>query len=311
MRVSSAMLTRQAMENIESSYNKLSKAHTQVSTGKKYIKASESPIEASRVNRLKMEQQEIYKYFSNIDNSRVIVDDTEIALRDINESIQRVKELASNANNGALSLEDREAICIEIEQCKEQIVANLNATSNGKYIFGGYNSKFSPITGDAGAYEYNETDLIGMTTVERDDYLSESVVVNVNEGVQINLMLSALEVIGYGEDNLLNNIDNIITQLKTEPLDTDNLEIQMDIFNNHFDNVLKNVTKIGATTNRLDSIKAQLERKDFAIKTKISNVEDIDVEEAILNYKLAEQAYNSTLMISGKTIQLSLMDYMR
>ncbi|MBN2853891.1 MAG: hypothetical protein JXQ23_14265 [Clostridia bacterium] len=311
MRISSSMMTRQAMENIEKSYSKVANTSNQVATGKRYASASESPVDFHMVNSLKLEQGEITKYFSNIENARVSVSDTEIALKDINESFQRIKELSSNAMNASVSLSDREAICIEIEQCKQQIISNLNSQSAGRFLFGGFNSKFPPIKENAGLLEYNGTVISTMTDLEKDSFISEKVVVNVSKGIKVDLKISALEIIGTGDNNLLNNIDKIISELRNEPLSSDELKNQVDILDDHFDNVLLQLTKIGATTNRLDAIVSQLTQKQTAISEKISGIEDIDIEEAILNYKLAEQAYNSTLSISGKSIQLSLMDYLR
>jgi flagellar hook-associated protein 3 FlgL len=309
MRITNGMMARRSMKDIEMAYKKLSDTSYSVSTGKKYENTYDDPVSANSLNRLKSDKKDITKYYSNIDNATAAISDMETAVKDINSCMQKIMELFTNANNSSLSSSAKESLCQEIQQYKEQIITDLNYSSSGVYIFGGFNTKNKPVTAVDGVYGYNGIDTLLMTAEETASALSEKVTVNISKGMSMDIRISALEIMGTGENNLLNNIDALTDVIRADEFNDESYTALNKVLEDNYDTVLINITKIGAATNRIDSVKTQLKSRESTLNDRISDVEDIDTEKAILNYKLAEQAYEASLSASVSAIQLSLLDF--
>lgn len=311
MRITHNMMARRSMVDIEAAYKKLSDASYSFSTGKKHENAHDDPIAANILNRIKSDKKDIAKYYSNIDNATSAINDMEMTLKDTNSCMQKILELFNNANNATISPSAKEFICNEIQQYKEQIITNLNYSSSGICIFGGFNTKSAPITFNSGAYHYNGINISLMTPEQISKSLGEKVTVNINKGMSMDIRISALEIMGSGPGNLLNNIDSIISLIRADEFNSESYTALNKVFEGNYDRILTNITKIGVAANRLSSVKSQLNSREATLKDRISDIEDIDAEKAILNYKLAEHAYEASLAASASAIQLSLLDFLR
>src|SRR6056297_1435089 len=189
MRVSSRMLSRQVMTNLNSLYNNLAKSHTQVSTGKRFQKASEDPIRAVRSMDLSINNERNEQYLTNIDKARSIYRETEDSLMAVSDSIAGVKDNLLRGLNSTYNYEDRIVLAKEVEQLKENIVTQLNKEYSGKYYFGGYNTSKAPFKEDVnGEMMYNDqiiedivetqADIIDPVTEEAyENYMKENVFV--------------------------------------------------------------------------------------------------------------------------------------
>ncbi len=69
------------------------------------------------------------------------------------------------------------------------------------------------------------------------------------------------------------------------------------------------IAHFGAKTNRLDIKKYIYSELKLSSKAKLSDIEDTDLAEAILNLKTKEVAYQAALTAASKVMQLSLADF--
>lgn len=77
------------------------------------------------------------------------------------------------------------------------------------------------------------------------------------------------------------------------------------------DHVMKMQADIGGRTNRLDIVESRLEDNEYMYTVMKSDVEDIDLAEIVMWYKMAESVYNAALSSGAQIMQPSLMDYLR
>jgi flagellar hook-associated protein 3 FlgL len=283
----------------------------QVSTGLKYQSPSDDPYSANTAMILKTELSSLEQYMENGDMAQSLLSNTETALMDINDSVQDIQTIIVGASTATMGETERYAYAEELAQIKENIMTVLNTTNAGRYIFGGYNTNNLPITNDGTNNLYNNQDLTAMTENEYDDWINEKIAINIGTGVQIEATMTALEVIGEGEDNLLGTIDKVIDLLKTEPFDDDAMEVQQGIMDEHFERVLYRLSEVGGKQKRLDMVYDSSEDRQLDLEELISKTEDVDLEEATIEFLMAEQAYTATLSSSADIIQPSLLDYLK
>ena len=75
--------------------------------------------------------------------------------------------------------------------------------------------------------------------------------------------------------------------------------------------VLRFQAEVVAKSKRLEITKSRLEGLEINLQTLISKTEDIDVAEAIMQFKMQENAYRLALDTTARIIQPTLMDFLR
>lgn len=77
------------------------------------------------------------------------------------------------------------------------------------------------------------------------------------------------------------------------------------------ENALTLRAEVGAKTNRLEMTSKRLSSEELNFTTVLSENEDVDEAEIIMKFKMAEAVYNASLAMGGKTIQSTLVDFLR
>src|SRR5690606_19488348 len=80
----------------------------------------------------------------------------EVTLNSVNTILLRVRELAGQAGNGALSADDRTAIAAELGEREDELLSLMNTrNARGEYLFSGFQGKTQPfVRGADGSYSY-------------------------------------------------------------------------------------------------------------------------------------------------------------
>lgn len=310
MRVTQSMVCEDAIRNINQAYGKLIATQLQVSSGKIRSNPSDDPCGASTSLYLSAKAGRLEQYASNVNSARTLVRETESALTGIGECLQSIKELVIQASSNTLSQSEREDICAEIAQYRDQILVCLNASGSGGYILGGYNTNNTPVTESDGTVCYNGVALVDMDDAQCGALSAQTVSVTVADGIQMKAAITALDVTGYGAGNLFATLDALMLELSRSDPDETALDGLRERLDEHYDRVLTRLTETGGKENRLDMIEARLKKSQLAVEDLISRNDDVDIEESIIRYAMAEQAYEATLSVSGRTVRTSLLDYL-
>ncbi|MDH5622561.1 MAG: flagellar hook-associated protein FlgL, partial [Gammaproteobacteria bacterium] len=126
MRVS----TRGAYEHGLSAMQRLQSAldHTQrqISSGRRILTPSDDPIAASRALQIRESIGRLSQFDRNSNIAANRLSQEESALNSVNNVLQRVRELALQANNATQSNESRQQIAVEMRQQLDQLVQLAN-----------------------------------------------------------------------------------------------------------------------------------------------------------------------------------------
>ncbi|MGE4284120.1 MAG: flagellar hook-associated protein FlgL [Clostridia bacterium] len=144
MRVTNNMMVRNMMTTMNKNLNRMSTYQYQMSSGKKIKVASDDPIVAARSMKLRSNMSQIEQYKKNVDDADSWMQVTESALSNLEDVVQRARELTVEAANGTLSDQDKEMVKAEIVQLQQSIVEISNASYAGRYVFAGYKTDEPP-----------------------------------------------------------------------------------------------------------------------------------------------------------------------
>ena len=157
MKISNKLFNEQQLGQFSKNMEKIQKIQDKISSGKNIIFASDDPVGAVQLSGMKDNLSRVGRF---IENSNIALDRLHLmdaTMEAVNTVFIRAKELAVQASNDIYGVMDREAIAIEFDEMKSELMTLANTQdSTGTFIYAGFKTKTSPFKMNAnGAVEYN------------------------------------------------------------------------------------------------------------------------------------------------------------
>jgi flagellar hook-associated protein 3 FlgL len=295
MRITQQMMHGNILRNVNTNLEKLNETQQQISTGKVMKRPSDDPLafEQSVNYRQTLSSNEQYK--RNTNKAITAFDEMDMALNQGLTIMHRVRELTVQGANGTIGVEEREKIATEIDQLAKQIreVANLNV--NGNYLFNGQKTDIAPFSNTA--------------PFTANDAGTGKVSIEVSRGLKMPLNLEASEAFGKTGESIFDTLYEISDKLRNGT--TAEISNTLGKLDENTDHMLGALADVGARKNRVELIENRIDEQQINVTRLLSNVEDVNIAEAVMNMKMQEQVYQASLSSSSKIMQMSLMDYLR
>src|SRR5699024_3651559 len=167
-----------AQNNLTKSQSALSTAIERLSSGMRINSAKDDAAGQAIANRFTSNVKGLTQAARNANDGISIAQTTEGALDEINNNIQRIRELTVQAANGSNSTEDLESIQNEIQERKEEINRIAQQTDfNGVKVLGGEDGKVDHMSIQVGAHDseiiHIKLQAINLDTLEIDGFSVE------------------------------------------------------------------------------------------------------------------------------------------
>ena len=292
MRISHQMLHQNSMNHVNQNMSRLNKAYNDASTGKQIHKPSDDPHGAAKAMQLKSAISGNEQYERNTSEANLLLDETDQSINSMVNVMQRVRELSVNGNNGTLNDEDRNIIATEVEELTEQLRQFANTKVNGNFLFNGNDTKNAPYA------EKNSHETADFGDVKLKTF-------NIADGMTLEVGVKAGDLFGEGVDGLFAKMTEAAQNLRTGE------QVSLDNIDTGIDRMLQKAAEVGARKNRVEAVENRISSSTLELKKMLSNIEDIDIAEAITKLKSEESLYQASLAASAKIIQPSLMDFLR
>lgn len=156
MRISTAQAFNNGISGLQNNYGKVTRTQEEISTGKKILTPADDPVASVKLLQLSQEEALNDQYKTGMTSAKNSLNSEEAILNSVGTVIQRVRELAVQAGNGALDSKDRSTIGTELAQREDELLTLLNSKdASGKYLFSGNMSDTQPFVREAdGTYTY-------------------------------------------------------------------------------------------------------------------------------------------------------------
>ncbi len=128
----------------------------QISTGRRLLTPSDDPVAASRALEFRESLARLEQFERNAGMAANRLAQEESALNSVNNGLQRVRELALQANNATQSNESRQLIAVEIREQLENLIQLANQRDgSGSYMFAGNLEEVEPVSRMGASFVYN------------------------------------------------------------------------------------------------------------------------------------------------------------
>ena len=264
----------------------------QIASGKKLNRLSDDPLGLSTSLSMKGLRDGLEQYKRNLNLAKGQLGLSESALTEANTLMRRAYELAVSGANGATDQSSRNAMVSELTEIQKRLVDLGNAQDgNGEYLFAGQMTDVKPFTVVGSTITYNGDDLDRAVEAAPGEVLVASV-----QGRQ--LFGDAYEAI----ESLKLNLQGSYTAITG--VDIPALQASLETIN---------VTRgqVGARLRSAEQWMADHDRRGDEFTQSISEIEDVDITEAVVQYQMAQAAYSGALQIASQGFGLSLLDFIR
>ncbi|MFT4814730.1 MAG: flagellar hook-associated protein 3 FlgL [Pseudohongiellaceae bacterium] len=155
MRISTLQMYKQSVQSMQSQQSELHKTEAQLASGKRINKPSDDPTGAAKILDLNSTIGVIDQFSRNVGGAEASLAFEENVIAGVNNSLQRVRELAIQGNNATNSDLDRQLIAQEIYQKLDELTSLANSRDGrGEYIFGGFSVDSPPFADISGSIVY-------------------------------------------------------------------------------------------------------------------------------------------------------------
>lgn len=299
IRITRRMMTNTQLRSMNQSLANINDSYSKVSSGKQYERVSDNPVEVAKIMSLKADIQNSEKYESNIDDAIGWLDVSEDSITEIVNTMHRFKELMVTASSNG---DESGAIKAEVHQLLDQVGHMMNTSFDGRYVFSGQETGTLPITvnydtdGNAISMSYNG---------DTGEYSTE-----VEKGVNTVFSVNGTELLGDtsgATEPLSDTFEAALTALGAD--DKTAVNNLLDDIDDHVDDLLSTLGKIGARTKRMELAQENHEKLSLNMTELLSKLEDTDVTEEIVNLTSYQQIYEANIAAAEQIMNLSLLDY--
>ncbi|KHD38354.1 flagellin [Clostridium acetobutylicum] len=145
MRITNRMLTDTFLTDMNTNLQNMRDIQSQLTSGKKIRKPSDNPYVATKSMQLNTDISINSQYNTNINNTIYWLNQTDTALNQAGNIVQRIKELLISAGNGGYTQDQRDSIKAELNQRISEFSNVINSSFSGQYLFGGTRGNEKPL----------------------------------------------------------------------------------------------------------------------------------------------------------------------
>jgi flagellar hook-associated protein 3 FlgL len=275
MRISTAQIANQGVNSLLDRQTDLAKTQLQLATGYRINAPSDDVLGTTQVLALQKVMDTHKQYVDNAGVAEHRLQQEEIALTQGVDLLQRIRELAVQADNPNLGASEVAMLAPEVRELLDSMVNLANSTdADGEYIFAGYNVDSTPFAvvenpAGSGLYDYNYNGDSGQRNIQIGS-TRQVAVGDPGDTVFANVPTTA------GTQSIFETLEQFALDLENNTV-TGNTPADMDLAIDHFATIL---SRVGGRLNAIDSQRGLNEDIILNSQTTMSDVRDLDYAEA-------------------------------
>jgi flagellar hook-associated protein 3 FlgL len=288
MRVTNRSIFESIKFNLGNISEELSNASEIASTGKRINSLSDDPVGLTQSLSIQSNLVNIEQMQRNINYGNSWLNASESALTNVDNILSDTKALCIQMASGTVGSSQRSAAAETVQNNLEEIVSLANTDVSGNYIFAG--SKTDTIPFDQNG-NYNG------------DSNAFSIKISKNSTIEI----------GSDGQAVFGTVFTTLVDLKAALQNNDVSGIQDAIgkLDANFDDISGKISDIGSKMNRMQIKINIFQDLNLSNTERLSNIEDADMAEAVMNVSAAQLTYQAALSSSARVMSLTLVDYLQ
>ena len=291
MRVTNKMMADNVIAQLFRQRELMVKTQENITTGKRVNRPSDDPTEISSILSHRTTISKLDQYNENISKAKLHINTADDVMGMVSDLLRDAKEIAYDTNPAM-----RDEMAEQVASIREQVLQMANYQIDGKYIFSGDATLTAPY--DNTTWNYN-----GDPAGAPKDYI-------IGENIKVDITADGRSIFGPNVTNVFKMLNDLETALTTVPAVSANITAQISNLDSAIDNITEIRSRNAGVYQRLDATENHYNYFKVNVQDMLSNAEDADIAEAIINMQVQQTTYESTLASSSMIIQKSLLDFL-
>lgn len=290
-RVTTTAMASSAMRQLQTNLSELARLQEQATSQRAFLSMSDDPAAATTALRLHGDQHRNEQYARNIGDGLAWLITADSAITAGTSLLGRVRTLTlQGANDGALDATAKEAIAVELESIRDEMLSTANTTVAGRSVFAG--------TSDTAAFaaDYSFSGIPGSEVVRQ-----------ISDAGSIRVDSDGEAVFGAGANSVFALIDDIVADLRSGV----NVGVRVGEIDQRRNAMLSAQGTVGARQAQIERAKEATLQDAVSLEARRAAVEDVDSVEVLVQLQAQELVYRTALAVTGRVLQPSLMDFLR
>jgi len=307
MKISTSYLFDRSVKQMSTVQSDLAHTQAQVSAGKQVINPSDAPDQAAAIQRLKSVLNHQDSYAKALTTVKARLEGEDSNLQSVSDLLIRAKELAVQSANDTLNPTNRKALAVELKGLRDQMLSLANSRdTNGNFLFAGSRVKQAPFAQDAigqVSYKGDQTRMQVRVGEQRSIPLNRS-------GAETFVAVIRTDAKGQSSArNFFGVMDDLIAGVTNSDRTAMNRGVgEMD---NLLDGVSLSRANVGTDLNVVDQQSQAIDETKLTLKTTLSNLEDLDMAEAITKMNKQMLSLEASQSSFAKITQLNLFNFIK
>lgn len=304
LRITHKSITTGALGNLQSNLGRMQRLQEQLSSGSRIGRPSDDPTGTVDSMRFRSEIRQAEQHVRNVDDGLGWLGTADTAITGALGAVRKAKELALTGANGAMGPTEREALAAELDGLREHLFALAGTEYLGRPIFGGT---------ETSAYAKGPDGTVSYTGDQG------RVTRRAAAGVEVDVNIPGTTVFGPPGADVFTVLSDLANHLRGRAADgtSDPSAVglvgttDLEALDARFRGLQDGLSTVGTRYAQLEVMRTRAEDAQVTVKEQLSEVQSVDLPKTIMELQLQEVAYQSALAATARTIQPSLMDFLR
>lgn len=299
MRITTWMTQQKRLSELQLSQARVDRTQEQVSTGLRLQRASDDPTAMGEYLQLETRRSERQQLAASLKTAVPLMRATESALGDISTALQSARLAAQRAANTATtSPADLKALAAQVSSAAQTVLSRANATLGERHLFGGTATDQPPFvaSADGATVSYNGN--------------AAALKVDLAEGQPFELSLTGEQLrTGQGGSELFANLRELEQAILSG--NGDAIQSSLGKVTHDWSRVVQLRGDMGARLNYVTMAQDRIDLELDQLQARQSELRDVDLAQAVVSEKMAENGQQATLAMAARLGSMSLLDYLR
>lgn len=317
MRISTSQMYSLSLSGMQDMQSQIANSQNQISSGKSIINASDNPIGAVQSQALTRQLSQYSQYQTNNTMATTSLSLEQTALTSVNSTLQSIRDLVVQANNGTMNATDRQTISLQITQDIQNLQQLANSQdSSGNYLFAGTQSSTQPFTqASDGSTVYN-----GNSGTQQVQVGPSTSVTTGDPGSSVFMSVPASSSLAATSNPpardifaMLSSIASALSAPVSSSADQTALNTALSNGLTNIDSSMTQVSNVlGTTANRLTTLSNQTDinsQSSLQLNTQLTSLADVDYASVASQLNLQMVSLQAAQSAFAKISGLSLFKY--
>jgi flagellar hook-associated protein 3 FlgL len=292
-RVTTQTMAAAAQLNLQAGSAKLAALQDKATNLTNITRPSDDPTGLANSLAVRGQISAAGQYSNNINDGNGWLTTADSALGQATNILNQVRDLTVQAGNGSLNSTAKEAIAVEIEGLNNDLLAQANTQYLGRNVFAGSSDS-------AGAFSNATPPVFNGTpgsTVQRRVDANQTVRVDADGGA----------IFGSGATSVFALVSNVVADIRSGA----DVGSRLTALSDSIKTVISGRADVGVRQTKLMSAQNSVDGLKASLEVQRSGIEDADIGKAVMDLKLQETNYQVALAVTAKTLQPTLMDFLK